>query len=65
MSGQMRMTTANAIANAPRSAVVFQMWASARSPSCSCVSRFMSCSFQFNVADSSVGLVFELVASRA
>ena len=33
MFGQMRMTTAKAIASAPRRAVVFQMWASSCSPS--------------------------------
>jgi hypothetical protein len=42
MFGQMRMTTAKAIAIAPRNAVTFQMWVSSCSPSCSCVSGFMS-----------------------
>ncbi len=42
MFGQTRTTTAKAIASTPRSAVVFQMWASTCSPSCTCVCGFMS-----------------------
>src|SRR5581483_3391581 len=46
MLGQTRMTRANAIATAPRTAIAFQMRASVRSPSCSWASRFISAPFR-------------------
>src|SRR5512132_1191555 len=62
--GQMRMTTANAIASAPRNAVTFQMWASACSPSFRCVSRFISLLLSLQLRGQFGGLLFELLACR-